>query len=166
MSKFLLIAAPIAFAASVAAPAQTPNAAPAANQTPPTRAELVTKLDEGFNRVDTNHDGFLSREEVGAEGAKALAQAQEAVNEKAQEEFTKLDTDKNGQLSLAEFRAAARVSAKSTPDQAIQRLDANKDGRVSANEFKNPTLAAYDKVDLNKDGKVTQDEVNKAKVSR
>ena len=50
-----------------------------------------------------------------------------------------MDTDKNGQLSLAEFKAAA--TAKVSPgnsDRALQRLDANKDGKVSAAEFRAP----------------------------
>ena len=164
MYKSLLIAAPMAFAA-VAAQAQAP-AQPSASQTPPTRAEVSQKLDEGFNRVDTNNDGFLSRDEINAAGVKAVQQAQESLDTKAQEEFKKLDTDKNGQLSLAEFRAAAKVNAKATPDEAIQRLDSNKDGKISSAEFKAQTLASYDKADLNKDGKLTADEIAKAQQSR
>jgi Ca2+-binding EF-hand superfamily protein len=164
MFKYLLLAAPIAFAA-VAAQAQTP-AQPSVNQTPPSRAEVSQKLDEGFNRVDTNNDGFLSRDEVNAAGVKAVAQAQENMDEKAQEEFKKLDADKNGQLSLTEFRAAVKVNAKATPDEALQRLDSNKDGKISSAEFKAQTLAGYDKADLNKDGKLTAEEIAKAKANR
>ena len=164
MYKTLLIAAPIAFAAA-AAQAQAP-AQPTANQAPPSRAEVSQKLDEGFGRVDTNNDGFLSRDEIGAAGTKAIQQAQENLAEKAKEEFTKLDTDKNGQLSLTEFRAAAKVNAKATPDDALGRLDSNKDGKISPAEFKAQTLATYDKADLNKDGKLTADEVAKAKANR
>ena len=165
MSKLLLIAAPLIAATGVAAHAQAPAQTPAqpAQQEVPTRAELVTKLDDGFNRVDTNNDGFLDRNEVGAAGAKAVEQAKENLEEKVQEEFKKLDADKNGQLSLAEFRAAAKVNAKATPDVALQRLDSNKDGRISAAEFKAPTLATYDRADLNKDGKITPDEAAKVK---
>jgi Ca2+-binding EF-hand superfamily protein len=164
MSKYLLMAVPLVAAVAVPANAQAP--APAAPQQLPTRTEVATKLDEGFKRVDTNHDGFLNREEITAAGAKAVAQAQESVDEKVQEEFKKLDTDKNGQLSLAEFRAAAKVGTKASPEEALQRLDTNKDGRISAAEFKANTLASYDKVDANHDGKITQDEAAKAAQSR
>ena len=92
----------------------------------------------------------------------ANAQAQQTVDEKVKEEFNKLDTDKNGQLSLAEFKAAAKVAAKASPEEALQRLDANKDGRISAAEFKASTLANYDKVDANHDGKITPEEASKA----
>ena len=83
MTKPLMAAFPLIAAIAVPAYAQ----APAAQQQLPTRTELVTKLDEGFSRVDVNHDGFLSREEVTAAGAKAVAQAQESVDEKVSEEF-------------------------------------------------------------------------------
>lgn len=160
MSKLLFLAAPLMAAGAVAAHAQAPAQA-SQQKLPPTRTEVVQKLDEGFNRVDTNNDGFLDRNEINAAGTKAVAEAQEKVDEKAQQEFSKLDVDKNGQLSLTEFKAAARVAAKSSPDQALQRLDANKDGRISGAEFKAQMLASFDRVDLNKDGKITPDEATK-----
>ncbi len=165
MSKLLTMAAAPLIAA-VAVPALAQAQAPAAQQQLPTRSELNAKLDEGFNRVDSNHDGFLSRQEVTSAGAKAVAQAQESVDEKVKEEFNKLDTDKNGSLSLAEFKAAAKVTTKASPDEALARLDTNKDGRISAAEFKANTLASYDKVDANHDGKLTQEEAAKAAQSR
>ena len=164
MSKLLSIAAVLMAAGAVAAQAQAPAqpAQPSKSQLPPVRAEVDKKLDEGFNRVDTN-DGFLDRNEINAAGAKAVADAQENLDEKVREEFNKLDADKSGQLSLTEFKAAAKVSAKASPDQALQRLDANKDGRISSAEFKAQMLASFDKLDLDKDGKITPDEAAKAK---
>ena len=134
MSKLLLIAAPLIAVTAVAAHAQAPAPAQPSTQQPPTRAEVVQKLDEGFNRVDTNNDGFLDRNEINAAGAKAVADAQENLDEKVREEFNKLDADKSGQLSLTEFKAAAKVSAKASPDQALQRLDTNKDGKITPDE--------------------------------
>ena len=48
------------------------------------------------------------------------------------QEFTKLDTDHNGQLTLAEFRAAAPLSARldgTASATAMQRLDATRTAR-------------------------------------
>ena len=165
MFKLPLIAAPILVLTAVATQAQAP-AEPAAGQQAPTRAELVKKLDDGFNRVDTNNDGFLDSKEVTSASAKAVHDAEANLGAKIQEEFNKLDTDKNGQLTLTEFKAAAKVNVKASPEEALLRLDSNKDGRISAAEFKATTLASYDKVDLNKDGKITPDEAAKASQSR
>ena len=165
--RTLIALAAAAAAAAAVSPAQAQTAPQAAPQTatPQTadRAQLAKQLDEGFDRVDTNNDGFLSREEINAAGAKSLQQAQQGFDEKVQQEFNRLDSDKNGQLSLAEFKAAAKLKTSVTPDQTLQRLDANKDGRVSAAEFKDRTLAAFDQLDLNKDGMDTPDEQAKAR---
>jgi Ca2+-binding EF-hand superfamily protein len=157
MAKRLLISTYlIALAAAVTAQA-------AAAQQPQTRADILKNVDQGFNRADTNNDGFLSRAEVAAVEARFVKEAQEKVDTQATIQFQKLDTDKNGQLSLSEFKSFAKVRPTQTPDQAVQRLDANKDGRVSAAEFKANTLAQFDRLDLNKDGTITADEAAKAK---
>ena len=76
-----------------------------------------------------------------------------------EQEFAQMDQDKNGQVSLAEFKAAApRPSLPAIPHAALQPLDTNKDGKVSPAEFRAPTLAAFDRADANKDGKVTPEE--------
>ena len=41
-------------------------------------------------------------------------------------------------------------------------VDANKDGKVSAAEFRAPILGAFDRADLNKDGKITGEEAKRA----
>ena len=156
MFKRLLTGAALCVVAATAAHAQ------AAGQKTPVRTEIVKQLDESFNRVDTNHDGFLSRAEIAAAETKLLQQKQVELDAKAREEFNRLDTDKNGQLSFAEFKASLKLRS-SGPDEAIARLDANKDGKVSAAEFKAGPLAAFDKLDLNHDGKITPDEQAKAR---
>ena len=40
----------------------------------------------------------------------------------------------------------------------VGRLDANKDGKVSADEYRAPQLAAFDRIDTNKDGTLSQTE--------
>ena len=79
---------------------------------------------------------------------------------RAEEGFTKLDTDKNGQLSLAEFKASIPPVQTRAAATLLQRLDTNKDGKVSPQEFGAPTLAVFDRFDTNKDGTISDAERN------
>ena len=38
---------------------------------------------------------------------------------------------------------------------ALNKLDANKDGKVSADEYRAPMLANFDRLDLNRDGVIS-----------
>ena len=64
----------------------------------------------------------------------------------------KYDTDKDGKISLAEYTAV---------DEHFDKLDANHDGVVSADEMKAKANAnhAMNKMDANHDGQVTKDEL-------
>ncbi len=44
----------------------------------------------------------------------------------------------------------------------MARLDTNKDGKVSAAEFRAPVLAAFDRADTNKDGTISAEEQRRA----
>ena len=156
MLKFPLFA--LAFLASGAALAQAPADPSQQN----TRAEVQKVADSRFAEGDVNNDGFLSREEL----QNMTAKATQNVVAQMEQQFTAMDTDKNSQVSLAEFKAAATARVSSNPEAALQRFDANKDGKVSAAEFRTPVLATFDQVDANKDGIVTQDEARKAATGR
>ena len=45
-------------------------------------------------------------------------------------------------------------------DTVLQRLDANKDGKITLQEFGAPTIAIFDRLDTNKDGTVSDQEIN------
>jgi Ca2+-binding EF-hand superfamily protein len=122
------------------------------------RTDVQKQIDQNFEKGDTNHDGFLNRAEVQAMTNKAL----QGVEPKIEAEFKVLDKDGNGQISLAEFKAAAAAKLAQNPEATLQRFDANKDGKISPAEFRTPVLSAFDRVDANKDGKVTADEAKKA----
>jgi Ca2+-binding EF-hand superfamily protein len=94
------------------------------------------------------------------------SKALEGVQPKLEAEFKALDKDGNGQISLAEFKAAAAAKLAQNPDLTLSRFDANKDGKISGAEFRAPVMAAFDRVDANKDGKVTADEAKKAQGRR
>ena len=152
MLKFPLFV--LALVTSGSALAQAP--APAAQQN--TRTEVQKMADTRFGDGDANNDGFLSATELQNMTAKATAQ----VVAQMEQQFTAMDTDKNGQVSLAEFKAAATAKVSPNSAAALQRFDANKDGKVSAAEFRAPVLATFDQIDANKDGIVTQEEARKS----
>jgi Ca2+-binding EF-hand superfamily protein len=122
------------------------------------RTDVQKQVDANFDKGDTNNDNFLSRAEVQAMTAKAL----QSLNPKIEAEFKSLDKDGNGQLSLAEFKAAAYARLGQNPEATLQKFDLNKDGKISQAEFRAPILGAFDRADLNKDGKVTPDEAKRA----
>ena len=82
-----------------------------------------------------------------------LEQAHAIEQKKLEAEFTKLDTNKDGQLSKAEFMAATpALKARVTPQQMIAQVDSNKDGKISLQEYEASPLGNFNKLDANHDG--------------
>ena len=161
-----MAAAPSAAAPLRLASAQAPGAKPA-QQRPATRADMIKQSEANFQKVDTNNDRALSKAEIDAAQARSQQQATLNIQQRLNQEFTKLDTDRNGQLSQAEFRAAAPVRPTGTASAtALQRLDSNKDGKISVDEYRAPMLAGFDRIDANKDGTISADERARAQAAR
>jgi Ca2+-binding EF-hand superfamily protein len=134
---------------------------------PVSRADFVKTIDGRFNALDTNHDGKVTKDELAAQQQRELQTAKARIAQQLQAKFKQLDTNKDGQLSLQEFMAAApAVHSSETPDQILQQFDSNHDGKITADEFRNPEVAKFNKVDANHDGIVTPDEVKAAATRR
>jgi hypothetical protein len=86
------------------------------------RAEWQAAQEKRFKRLDTDHDGKLSQDELMA-GAKKGTEEQEQRKSAA---FKRLDADKNGVVALDEFLAQGK--------HAFARCDSNGDGRTNAQE--------------------------------
>ena len=155
MSRISLFA--LGLIASSAAYAQAP-------QEPKTslRTDVQKQVDRTFDQADVNNDGFLSRNETNAMASKSA----QPVIERMEKEFAAMDKDKNGQLSLAEFKAAANSRLAGQAVVGADRLDTNKDGKISPAEFRTPILSTFDRADTNKDGKLTAEEAKKAQGRR
>ena len=123
---------------------------------PVTRSDFLKNVDGRFAMIDTNHNGTIEPAEMAAEQQRELQVAKTAITQQLQQKFRQLDTNKDGQLSLAEFMAAAPpIRTNETPQQLMQALDANHDRKVSADEFKAPEIAKFNRLDINHDGVVT-----------
>lgn len=126
MNKFVIGASAAAMfvaAPAAAQPAPPPVPAPAPQvqimrmQREPmrvhTRNEVVQHVRDLFARLDTNRDGFITRDEAGA--------AQQAMGGDMRERFAQRLAERGGTM----------------PDRsaAFDRLDTNKDGMISRQEF-------------------------------
>ena len=163
-------AAPVAHAqaAPSAAPAQANAAtAPAGARAPRpvTRTSFIAGLDANYKTLDANKDGAVALAEIQAAQARSEQAVEALMVKRRAEMFAKFDTNKDGQLSAAEFNAGSPIPQRPKSDaaKALAQLDSNKDQKVSVIEFRAPPLANFDKMDLNRDGTVSVDEQNKAR---
>lgn len=154
MSKVFLPLAGLSLAALAAAAAAQQAPAPAATQAP-TRVSILQTADGNFQRMDANKDGVLTKAEIDAAEARQRQTATQNLENAVRQRFNKLDTDKNGSVSYAEFRAGAptiRTPAAPASTTLLQNRDGNKDGRITAAEFRAPIMVMVDRIDTNKDG--------------
>jgi Ca2+-binding EF-hand superfamily protein len=110
----------------------------------------------------------LSAPELQAAESRVQQQRIARLRTGVEAEFTKLDTNKDGQLSKAEFMAAAPTTPAQAPNGAaiLTQLDKNKDGKVTADEFRAPQLAIFDRADTNHDGVISDAERKAAVAAR
>jgi hypothetical protein len=157
MSRIVL--ALVALAVPMALAAQKP-AAPAPQSIP--RAKFAADMDSLFVKIDANNDGSITRVEIDQYQKRAAADVARTRNRAL---FTQLDTDKNGQLSPTEFANAPTATPQVNAQLMVNRMDSNRDQKISLREHRASALTNFDKLDSNKDGMLTPSEV-KAGIGR
>ena len=133
------------------APAALLAADPAATTPPAGRPH-----GEWFTKVDTNHDGAISKEE-------AAAAAQARIDKM----FAKVDANHDGLITKDELRAAEQARRAEMKAKAVARFkaaDKNGDGFLSKDEAAAiPMLARhFDALDTNKDGMLSPEDIEAA----
>ncbi len=144
-----------------------------------TRAEVETRVRDRFARIDANRDGFVTREEGAVARDRVRGERRAHRTERRAARFAALDANKDGQISRAEFdaprggdhaerrerrmerrafRAHHRGLARFGGAKLFERLDADRDSRVSLAEATAAALRRFDMSDANKDGTVTREE--------
>jgi hypothetical protein len=148
-------------AAAIAQTAPAPQAAPQ----PVTRAQITAKLDADFGNLDSDKNGKASKAEVEKRISTETAAEIAILNQRRTETFKKMDGNNDGQISRAEFDVAVPIPKAPPADAApvLARFDTNKDGTITAAEFKAPTLSNFDRLDANKDGTLTAAEQQAAR---
>lgn len=125
------------------------------------RATYIQVQDREFGKMDADKDGQVSRVEAEAfQRAAAVADS----GARARALFSQLDSDRNGQLSFAEFARAQGGTPAVNAQPFIAQLDLNKDGRVSLIEHRAGKLRHFHNIDSDKDGTVTVAEMKAAGV--
>ena len=136
---------------------QTPAADPIA------RTTFIASMDSEFRQMDADRNGSLIRAEIEQfQRAAALAQLQ-ATNRAL---FTRLDADRNGQLSAAEFAGLPMQVPAPNAAPILSQTDINKDGSVTLVEYRTGKLANFDRLDADKDGIVSAAEMKAAGIIR
>jgi hypothetical protein len=103
-----------------------------------------------FERLDNNGDGQIDEEEA-AGGRRPL-------------DMAKADADQSGGISLEEFKT---YMTNRRVDRMLDRFDANKDGKIQADEIPEGRFAERMKsLDKDGDGVITRDELAKAEWGR
>ncbi|MGD9495419.1 MAG: EF-hand domain-containing protein [Armatimonadota bacterium] len=111
-----------------------------------------------FDRMDANHDGKLTRDELPGPGADSMMQA---------------DTNGDGAISRQEFDKAAEAMREAFargpgggagfggPGGGFERMDANGDGVLKGDEIPERFRERWMQGDANGDGALTREELQK-----
>jgi Ca2+-binding EF-hand superfamily protein len=136
------------------------------------QTEFQQSRDKWFADLDTGKDGFVTADELKAFGEKMHAEwakkhADQAVKPDADKKhgdfsqriLERVDTDKDGKISKAEFDAEG--------SKLFAKLDGNSDGKISESEMPQRHWARFggkmfDRMDADQDGKVTKAEFQAA----
>jgi len=114
-------------------------------------AQVLRKLGdpiELLEQADLNHDGLVSRDEYLAARAR---------------KFDELDRNHDGFLTDADFPRLARAGERGEKvKKMLDAADADNDGKVSREEFKNAGGKWFDLADANHDGVVDKNELKQA----
>lgn len=147
------VIAPAAAAQAAKPPSATaPSSASAA---PLSRTAFIAAMDAEYRKLDGNKDGVVTRLEVEAQQQRLVTAT---ASQRARQAFARMDADRDGQLSADEFVRANVAPVKADATAVMNRLDANRDQKVTLVEYRTLTLGNFDRLDSDKDGVISSAE--------
>ena len=193
MKNIILLSA--AAAALIATPGLAQQGRGLERGTGVTRAEVETRVRDMFAHVDANQDGFVTQAEAQTFRGAARAERRDNRAERREARFVRLDSNRDGSISRDEFfaraesgdraergerrslraeRRAARLERRGQRagmmarlgGKRFERIDTDKDGRISLAEVTTQRLRAFDRADANRDGRLTREERQAARAER
>ena len=163
MSHHTLVSAAFLAVFTTSGVAAQKNIAPVAAQ-PLTRASFIATMDSEYRKLDANRDQIVTRNEI---EANQRARQAEAAARSARDVFAKIDGDRNGQVSVDEFVRANTQQIRPADGTAIMnRLDTNRDRKVTLVEYRILTLSNFDGIDTDRDGVLTAAEQRASTITR
>jgi len=134
MNRLLFAVLPMLIVApSFARDAATPRSSWNASQT---KAEAEARAEMLFNRLDVNHDGAVTQDEVDqfAKAMDAQTGGDTNITARIARRMAEADADHDGKITLAEAKASA--------DRRFDAADTNHDGTVTPEESEASRAAA------------------------
>jgi Ca2+-binding EF-hand superfamily protein len=148
------------------------------------RSDVAAHVAKMFAKLDLNHDGFITADELAASKAKFEDQMSKRAPKRIEKAFDRLDTNRDGQITRAEIDAAQASKKSSTSKHRVAspalfvHADADKDGIVTRAEYAaavasgkikqrhanmrgNAIAKMFEIADVKKEGRLSLDEAQK-----
>ena len=116
-----------------------------------TLAAMARERGPDFSALDADGNGEVTLSEMQARG---------------EARFTAADTDGDGFLSMAELESADHEQASKRAERMMSRMDANDDGKLSADEMKHPRrdpARFFERMDADNSGGISEAEFQEAR---
>jgi hypothetical protein len=120
------------------------------------RTTFIQLMDEDFKKRDFDGNGKATRAEIEQfEKQTAVIKAQQSNRVL----FLQLDTDRNGNVTPAEFTALIPAAGLPDVSDVMKRFDSNRDQIITLVEYRAATLSNFDQRDADKDGVLSSREL-------
>lgn len=120
------------------------------------RTTFIQLMDADFKERDFDGNGKATRAEIEQFEKQITVTKAQQTNRAL---FLQLDTDRNGNVTPAEFTALIPAAGLPDVSDVMKRFDSNRDQIITLIEYRSATLSNFDQRDTDKDGVLSSDEL-------